>query len=169
MYYAYIINELNRNKEVFYKLLEDLPEDVCRWKPQPDQWCLLEVVCHLYDEEREDFRFRLQHVFTTPDSPMPEIDPEGWASKRNYMQQNYAGMLNQFISERENSVNWLNTLLHADWSLAYKHPKFGDMTAKMFISNWLAHDYLHIRQIVRLKYQYLEHINSGRLYYAGKW
>jgi hypothetical protein len=31
------------------------------------------------------------------------------------------------------------------------------MSAEMFLANWLAHDYLHIRQLIRLRYHYLEH------------
>jgi hypothetical protein len=164
-----IANELHANKEVFKHLLHDLPEAQYAWKPAPEKWCLLEIICHLYDEEREDFRARIQHVFATHETPMPEIDPEGWVAQRNYMKQNFEGMLNRFISERENSVSWLHTTLHANWNAAYKHEKFGDMTAKMFLANWAAHDYLHIRQIVKLKYDYLKHVANEPMDYAGRW
>ena len=30
-----------------------------RWKLSPEQWSILEVINHLYDEERQDFRTRL--------------------------------------------------------------------------------------------------------------
>jgi len=43
------------------------------------------------------------------------------------------------------------------------------MTASMFFSNWLAHDYLHIRQITRLKYDYLKQLTNEDLSYAGTW
>ncbi len=43
------------------------------------------------------------------------------------------------------------------------------MTAKMFLSNWLAHDYLHIRQITKLKYDYLKQLTNEDLNYAGNW
>ncbi len=52
----YIIDELKRNKIVFKDILEGLKKEVYLWKPNPEKWCVLEVVCHLYDEEREIFR-----------------------------------------------------------------------------------------------------------------
>ncbi len=43
------------------------------------------------------------------------------------------------------------------------------MTAKMFLSNWLAHDYLHLRQILDLKFNYHKLLSGDSLTYAGKW
>jgi hypothetical protein len=34
-------------------LVGDVSDEQARWKPGPDQWSVLEVVNHLYDEERE--------------------------------------------------------------------------------------------------------------------
>jgi hypothetical protein len=45
----------------------------------------------------------------------------------------------------------------------------GRLSAGTFLSNWLAHDYLHIRQIIRLKYQYLQRQTRESLDYAGAW
>ena len=38
-----------------------------------------------------------------------------------------------------------------------------------FSPNWLAHDYLHIRQIIRLKFAYLQQLSKEDLSYAGNW
>lgn len=130
---------------------------------------MLEIVCHLYDEEREDFRARTRHVLDTPLEALTPIDPVGWVVERQYMQQEYAAMLGKFLEERQQSVTWLQSLQSPSWDNAYIHPKFGPLTAKMFLTNWLAHDYLHIRQIDRLKHQYLEHISGEKLDYAGGW
>jgi hypothetical protein len=37
------------------------------------------------------------------------------------------------------------------------------------ISNWLAHDYLHIRQINRYCYEMLQQNTRQNLKYAGDW
>jgi len=169
MNYTKIINGLSGNRNVFKELLSGLTEDIYLWKPNPEKWCLLEIVCHLYDEEREDFRARTKHVLETPTEPMPPIDPQGWVEARNYIQQNYQDKLNDFLLEREQSVKWLQSLYNPRWSNAYEHSKFGKMTAKMFLSNWLAHDYLHIRQITKLKYDYLKQLANEDLGYAGNW
>jgi hypothetical protein len=73
------------------------------------------------------------------------------------------------LAEREQSVKWLQSLTNPKWDNVHEHSKFGKMTAKMFLSNWLAHDYLHIRQITKLKYDYLKQLTNEDLDYAGNW
>jgi len=169
MKYATIIRELSRNKEVFKGLLSGLTEEEYSWRHQPEKWCLLEIVNHLYDEEREDFRTRTRCTLQTPGEQPPPIDPVAWVTEREYMQQDYAESLDKFLEERDRSVEWLQSLRSPNWDNSYQHPKLGTLTAKMFLSNWLAHDYLHIRQIIRLKHAYLKELTQESLTYAGEW
>ena len=164
-----IIEDLSRNREVFRELLKDIQEQLYLWKPGPEKWCLLEVICHLYDEEREDFRARTHHVLETPNAPMTPFDPLALVTKRKYMQQDFNEKLGAFLQERTRSVEWLLSLQSPKWDNTYTHPKLGSLTAKMFLTNWLAHDYLHIRQINRIKYEYLDTHSGENLNYAGQW
>ena len=43
------------------------------------------------------------------------------------------------------------------------------MSAKLFLTNWLDHDYLHIRQIIRYQYQCLKEQTHIDLQYAENW
>ena len=169
MDYTRVINGLGENRNVFKASLLGLPEEIFLWKPNPGKWCLLEIVCHLYDIEREDFRVRTRYALETLTGPLPPLDPQGWVNERKYIQQNYSDKINDFLAERDQSVKWLQSLANPDWDNAYRHEKFGKMTAKMFLSNWLAHDYLHIRQITKLKYDYLQQLAGEDLSYAGNW
>jgi hypothetical protein len=164
-----IIEELDKNRFVFENLLKNKNEEEYLWKPSPDIWCLLEIICHLYDEEREDFRARTKHTLETPNELLPQIDPQSWVKSRKYMEQDYSEKLNQFLKERELSIKWLRSLSKPGWDNYHEHTKFGKMTAKMFLANWLAHDYLHIRQILNLKFQYLKTLTDENLTYAGNW
>ncbi|MCY7361690.1 MAG: hypothetical protein LH629_06420, partial [Ignavibacteria bacterium] len=75
-----------------------------------------------------------------------------------------------FISERKKSVEWLKNLEVIDWNIKAVHLKFGEFTAYQMLCNWLAHDYLHMRQIVKLKYHMLESgLSIEKLGYAGEW
>lgn len=150
-------------------MLHGSTEEEVKWKPAEGKWSLLEIVCHLYDEEREDFRARLKHVLDNSKESPPAIDPAGWVTDRKYMERNFTEMLDLFIEEREQSVRWLQSLQSPEWSNAYDHPKLGRMTAELFLVNWLAHDQLHIRQIIATKYKYLAAQTSETLEYAGAW
>ena len=164
-----IIDNLARNKDVFKAMLSGLPVDEFTYKPQPDKWCLLEIICNLYDEEREDFRARTKHTLEQQDGSWPTIDPANWPSVRNYMQNNYEDTINRFLKEREQSIGWLNGLQNPDWDKFYVHPKVGKVPARLLLKNWLAHDYLHFRQITRTRYQYLKTLGTEPLDYAGEW
>ena len=164
-----VICELEKNKLIFKSLLEDLPEDFYLWKEAENKWNLLEVVCHLYDEERDDFRLRVKSVLENPDKKFPPSDTEDWVVSCNYSEQDYKAMLSNFLNERDNSLQWLKNLKNPKWDNVYPHSKRGPLTAKMFFVNWLAHDYLHIRQINRIKYNYLKELSGEDLGYAGDW
>ena len=169
MDHNYILNEFNRNKDIFRNLLENIPEEEFRWSQSPEKWCLLEILCHLYDEEREDFRTRVKCVLEDPNTPPPPFDPLVWVRERNYIGQDYNEVLKRFMDERDTSIKWLESIENPGWENTYHHPKLGPMSAELFLTNWLAHDYLHIRQIIKLKFNYLKEISSINLDYAGSW
>lgn len=166
---SYIFQQLETNKRLFYKLLHGVPEAIHRWKPDEKKWCMLEVICHLYDEEREDFRKRIQCIWEAPALAPPPFDPVRYVKERDYMGQNFEKMLQRFMEERQHSLDWLESLNHPDWSAAFEYAPLKGRTARFYITNWLAHDYLHIRQIIRLKYDYLAYAAEADLAYAGNW
>ena len=151
------------------RIFKDVTPEAYRWKPSEDKWCLLEVICHLYDEEREDFRIRTKSTLETPEKALPMFDPVAWVTERNYIGQDYEYKLSQFLWERTQSINWLKSLENPNWQNAFQHPTLGPLTAHHFLSNWLAHDYLHIRQATKLKYDYLKVLTKNDLSYAGNW
>lgn len=164
-----VISGLESNRHTFRGLLENPPGELITWRPAEKKWNLLEIVCHLVDEEVEDFRTRVRTTLIEPDTEPPGIDPEGWVTSRNYASRDYHEMLSLFLEERLDSVQWLRGLDDVNWDNAFHHRIYGPMTAAMFFTNWLAHDYLHIRQILRLKYQYLLQTSEEDLRYAGEW
>lgn len=165
----YLVHQLEQNKLVLQALLEASDEKIYTWRPQPEKWCLLEIACHLYDEEREDFRARVKHVLETPDEPMPPINPTAWVLERKYLEKNYLETLKAFLTERDHSLAWLRGLKDPHWENAYQHPKVGPISAFMLLSNWVEHDYLHIRQILNLRHFYLAETSGQDLNYAGNW
>ena len=166
-----IISHLTANWQVFEATLTDVTFEESTWRLDPEHWSLIEIVCHLVDEETEDFRARVLHTLETPDQPMPQIHPQKWVAERQYQKQNFQAKLREFLEERAKSIEWLRSLEAPDWTSTYRHPEVGPLTAMHFLGNWLAHDYLHIRQINRIKYLFLKaHADeSVNFDYAGNW
>jgi hypothetical protein len=165
----FIINELEKNISVISNLLNSVNNEMISWRPQQDKWCMLEIVCHLYDEEREDFRFRTKWVLENPGQIPPPFNPLDWIETHQYMQQDYVTMIEKLLVERKQSISWLRSLKNPNWASSYDHEKIGTTTAKHYLANWLAHDYLHIRQITKLKFDYLKSKSGENLDYAGIW
>lgn len=167
---AAVIRELERNHAVFAAILRDPPEGLIRFRPAPGKWNLLEIVNHLADEERDDFRTRVGLALARATEPWPPIDPEGWVSDRDYADRDYAASVRGFLNERLASLAWLKGLPDPDWAAASSHPRLGDMKAGVLLVNWLAHDYLHIRQVTALRYRFLATgMPPGSVDYAGNW
>ena len=80
-----IIQQLYDNQFVFRSLLSNRSSEEVKWKPTQQQWCILEVVCHLVDEEREDFRTRVEYVLRDPTEPLPMFDPLNCLIKQRAM------------------------------------------------------------------------------------
>ncbi|MBX3363892.1 MAG: DinB family protein [Phycisphaeraceae bacterium] len=144
--------------------------DDARWKPSSGAWSILEICCHLLDEEREDFRPRIRFILEEHPGPWPPIDPQGWAAERGYNQADLPDTLRRFAQEREASLSWLRSLGPTDWSSAYQHPRFGLIRAGDLLAAWSAHDALHLRQIAKRLHEL-----AGRdgepfsTIYAGEW
>jgi len=164
-----IIKKLAANQDVFQHLFANLSKEEIIWRPYPAHWCLLEILCHLHDNEHEDFKVRVQSVLENPSIPFISIEPSQWVAERGYINQNFEAQLTSFLQKRRDSIQWLNSLVQPAWENTYHHETYGELTARNLLVNWLAHDNLHIRQITRIKYLYLKAYSGEDLSYAGNW
>lgn len=139
-------------------LVAGVDEAQARWKPAPDEWSILEVIHHLYDEEREDFRPRLDLTLNHPNIPWPPNDPVAKVTERRYNEQNLRKVLTAFQTERAASLVWLGTLHTPDWNRSYTIPQVGTLRAGDLLVSWPAHDTLHLRQLSELHYHYITHL-----------
>lgn len=165
----YFIDRFSKNRDVFTALVGGISPEHAKWKPAADKWSILEVVNHLYDEEREDFRQRLELLLAAASQPLPPIDPRGWVTSRNYMERVLSESLKNFLVEREKSLTWLRQLSSPNWANS-KQLSNRVLSAGDLLASWLAHDFLHIRQITRLHFQYVGSISEPyQTEYAGPW
>ncbi len=161
--------ELQNNTEMIRALLSGVKQEAARLKPSAESWSILEVVCHLYDVEREDFREHLDFILYRQNEKWHEIDSDRLVTERRYNEQNFAEMREKFFVEREKSLAWLNGLQNPDWAKTYTTP-YRTISAGEMFACWVAHDNLHIRQLVELRRLRLENITKPyKLEYAGDW
>ncbi len=161
---------LGRSSTLVISLFDHLPAELQRWKPSPERWSLLEIVNHLADEEVLDFRTRIERTLRDPSEAWPSILPQDWVAEKKYNERDPIESLDRFLKERKQSFDWLRTQRSAAWTNVHVHPKLGPMSAKMLLANWIAHDFLHARQMLRLHHELLADLAAPEsLDYAGPW
>lgn len=166
---TYMITQLKVQGQACVSLAGGLTDEAVHWKPSPTSWSVLEVINHLVDEEIYDFRTHLVHILNTPNHPWPEIDPQGWVTQKGYNQQNFEKTLMVFNDERKTSIAMLNKLSEPNWD-AYVEFPWGKLTAGDMLASWVAHDLLHLRQLIELRYQSTAHVSQPyAIEYAGQW
>lgn len=165
-----MIANLEKNREVFRTLISTVTDEQAVWRMSPDKWTVLEIVNHLADEEVEDFRTRLEMTLTNPGAPWPSIDPRSWVAERRYMERDIGDSLQNFRRERGVSIDWLRSLPTPDWDATYQHPKLGPIRAGDLMASWVAHDLLHLRQLLALHWCYTGYLSEPYTSdYAGQW
>ena len=165
-----IAAQLRSQADAIHAMAVGVSAEQARWQPAADSWSLLEVINHLDDEERLDFRVRLDLLLHQPHEPWPPTDPEGWVVSRAYNQRDLQTSLARFMAARADSIAWLGTLEDPNWESAAVSPWGGTIRAGDMLAAWLAHDLLHIRQLVELHWAWDERqFAPYRLEYAGDW
>jgi hypothetical protein len=140
---------------------------VLRERESPGRWSPLEILVHLRDEEREDFRDRAQAA--AAGRPITtRIDPAGWVTQRDYNAQDPTTILADFTLERQASCAWLQSLELGALQGFLEHPQLGRMRAGDFIAAWRMHDLLHLRQLsTALTLLTARRLEGWRIDYAG--
>jgi len=163
------IRQLTRNAEAIRALAGAFSDEHARWKPDADSWCMQEVLEHLYNEERGDFRRHLKTILGEPQPPCKykRVDDPRQA-------------LEGLMAERAASTAWLATLqapdrAAPDWDTTIQL-RFGPseetatFSAGDMLVSWVEHDVLHLRQLVELLHAWNERQAAPySVDYAGGW
>lgn len=169
MQFQALYRELENSTEMIRALLAGITQEESQVRPSPEAWSILEVTCHLRDEEQADFRARLENILNRPDEAFMVIDPQGWVTERKYNQQNFEETREILFAERAKSLDWLRSLAGVDWDITHTD-EYGSVTAGEMFAAWVAHDNLHIRQLVELRRARIEKITKPYpIEYAGDW
>ncbi len=170
MQFTDFADQMAYHAEAIQRMTLGVTDAQAQWKPLRDDWSILEVICHLADEEREDFRARVAWALSGGTDAWHPIDPQGWVTSRGYNQRELVVCVADYLAERETSLVWLAGLSEPNWSLEYPKPWGGTIRAGDFMAAWVAHDLLHLRQLVELHYAWtMAQAQPFSVQYAGDW
>jgi hypothetical protein len=169
MQFEILHQNLVHGAEIIRALTMGVTQVEARSKPNPESWSVLEVVCHLFDIEREDFRKHLDSILHRPTEEWTPFDPQSWVTTRRYNERELIETLDGFLAERNKSLTWLKSLSTPNWEAAHTDQS-GSITAGEMFAAWVDHDNLHIRQLVELRHgRIVSQAEPFDVGYAGEW
>jgi hypothetical protein len=143
---AGVRTDLARLPAILSTLLDGVEAALWRERPAATEWSPLEIVCHLRDEEAEDFGARIRVVVTGGHRFVP-IDPERWAVERRYRDADPAAALAAFAERRADNVVFLGTVPPDRLSATVTQPGTGTLSGLDLLAAWVTHDRLHLAQL----------------------
>ncbi|HEX8249301.1 MAG TPA: DinB family protein [Pyrinomonadaceae bacterium] len=166
----FFIARLTANAKVLESLCREMTVEQSGWKQSPEKWSIRQVVYHLSRTEERDFRPRLEKTLRDKNEDWNSLVASEMRLEETSGANNLSEYLQNFLAEREKSIIWLKTLDNPVWENSHRHNEQLTLAAGDLLASWLAHDYLHIKQIVRLQYDYVNSISEPfKTDYAGKW
>ena len=143
---ATVRRDLARLPAILDALLADVDEPMWRTRPAPSEWSAVEIVCHLRDEETEDFGARVRVIAEGGTTFVP-IDPERWAKDRRYRDDDPRTALTAVKQRRRDNLAFLTLLAPARLERVVDQPKLGTMSGLDLVAAWVTHDRLHVAQL----------------------
>jgi len=127
-------------------LISGLDAAAWRQRPAPAEWAPIEIVCHLRDEETEDFGARVR-VIVEGGGAFARIDPQRWAVERGYIDVDPDSAMTALGQRRAASLAYLATIDPSQLARAIEHPGAGRLSGLDILAAWVAHDQLHLSQL----------------------
>jgi len=119
------------------------------WKTRPDidNWCPTEIICHLRDFESEVSFPRITQILTQSNPFITGVDSDAWSVTRNYRDQDGLHALSNFTRHRIELLDLLDEMDEDAWSKIAQHSIFGRISIQELVRINCAHDIMHIRQL----------------------
>ena len=124
------------------------PGELLRWRPTPEEWCLLEVVGHLIETEERGFAGRIRTILAEEQPRFTTWDPSAVARERQDERRDPTELLAEFTGRRTAGVALVETLNASDLERGGDHPEVGFLTVTDLLHEWIHHDANHLRQML---------------------
>jgi len=138
--------ELARLPIVLEALLAGFDEAGARTRPATGEWSPVEILCHLRDEESEDFGARLRVIVDGAGEFAP-IDPERWAVERRYDEASLPEVLFTLRARRQTNLDLLASISPKALEGSRPHKRLGSLSGQDILAAWVAHDRIHLAQL----------------------
>ena len=119
-----------------------------RWaqRPQPAEWSLLEIMCHLRDVDQEVNLPRVDAILGEDNAFITGQSTDEWADERQYSKQDPSQAFADFVGARAKLVSRLSGLAQSEWDRRARHTFLGPTSLRELAEIMVDHDRLHLKQ-----------------------
>jgi len=138
---------LRGNGERWRGLATGLDRELFARPPAPGEWSALQCLGHATDTEASVFGARIQAVLGG-EPEVPNFDPDTQSTPIT-ASTDPAAMAQRHSALRAKSLELLATVADTDLQRTSRHAQLGAFTLQQLISEWAAHDLMHVVQAER--------------------
>jgi DinB family protein len=128
--------------------LADVPAEAMKWRPEPGEFSVHEIVCHCADSETNAYS-RIRYLLTAQEPVIVGYDPDVWAREFDYASHPRDAALATIEAVRGNTAPILRRLPEEAWAKEGTHTESGRYTAADWLRIYSEHLEEHIGQIER--------------------
>lgn len=137
-----------RGLDMLMETLKDIPREMWKFKPEPKEWSVHEVIIHLADSE-SNAALRARKLIVEPGGTLMGYDQDKWATELNYHQQSTDDALETVRLVRKTTYELLKKQPDEVFTHTVKHPEYEEAyTFEKWIDIYSAHIPGHIEQIL---------------------
>jgi len=126
--------------------LAGVPAEAMKWRPEPGEFSVHEIICHCADAETNDYS-RIRYVLAEKEPLIVAYDEEAWAVRLDYHNHPLDLALATVEAVRANTTALLRRVPEEAWERAGTHTKSGRFTTEDWLITCSEHLDEHIAQI----------------------
>ena len=147
--------EINEKIELYGKgfdmlvhVLQDVPSEMCQFKPAPNEWSIHEVIIHLADSE-SNAALRARMLIVEPGGTVMGYDQDQWVDTLNYHEHDLEDALEVVRLARKTTYVLLKKQPDEIFEHIVMHPEYNEpYTFENWLNIYSAHIPGHIEQIM---------------------
>ncbi len=144
-----VVAVLEASPAVLQSMTAGLTAEEWSHEASPEDWAMVELVCHLRDTEREVHAQQINVLLEAATPFVSRPDAAVWAKQRKYLNEDGDRAVNEFAAARGRSAGTPASGARASLVQTARHAIFGPSTFLEVIGFMAEHDRLHLRQAWR--------------------
>lgn len=145
------LDTAERSPKEIAAAVSGLSDNVLRYKPSPEKWCVLEVLGHLADVELV-YGYRLRQMLADAKPVIAPLDQDAWARNLNYLNSPPSELVAFYGLGRHHNLRLLRSLKASDLSKSAFHPELQrEISVAELVERIGGHGAGHLQQIEKLK------------------